>query len=203
MINIDNILLDEEITESHFACDLKKCKGACCTFPGKYGAPLLDDEIEKIQNNYEEIKNFIPEKSIDYINRYCFYEGDTGDYSTMCIDKKECVFVYFENSVALCAIEKAYNKGLSSFRKPISCHLFPIRVSNTGRKYLYYQKITECIPGQKKGIKEKVKMTSSLQDALIRAYGEEWFKTLELYVVSQKEKKKSIFSFGAVHETIS
>jgi hypothetical protein len=203
MINIDNILLEEEVLDSYFTCDLEKCKGACCTFPGRYGAPLLDEEIDKIYDNFNEIKNFLNDKSIDYINRNGYYEGGRGDYSTMCIDREECVFVYYENSIARCAIEKAYNEGLSSFQKPLSCHLFPIRVADTGRKYLYYKKIAECVPGKKKGLQEKTKLSKSLQDALSRAYGEEWYRILEEYANSQKYKKKSIFSFGGVNETVA
>jgi hypothetical protein len=203
MILIDNILLEEEITGTSFSCDLEKCKGACCTFPGKYGAPLNDEEIDMIYNNLDIAKKYLSKKSADYIEENGFYEGSKNNYSTMCIDKKDCVFVYYENSVAKCAIEKAYFNGESSFRKPISCHLFPIRVNNTGRKYLYFQNIPECKPAIKKGKSEKVNLVNFSKDALIRAYGEEWFKKISDYTKVNGKAKRISFSFGGVNETVS
>ncbi|TAL67240.1 MAG: DUF3109 family protein [Bacteroidetes bacterium] len=203
MILIDNILLEEEITETSFSCDLDKCKGACCTFPGKYGAPLKDEEIDLINNNLESAKKFLSEKSIDYIDRHGFYEGNKGDYSTVCIDKKDCVFVFYKNSVAKCALEKAYFNGESNFRKPISCHLFPIRINNTGRKYLYFQNIPECKPALKKGKSEKIELVNFSREALIRAYGEDWYNKISEY--SSKNGKPKSFSFisGGLNETVS
>ncbi|MCL5990529.1 MAG: DUF3109 family protein [Bacteroidetes bacterium] len=203
MILIENILLEEEITETSFSCDLNKCKGACCTFPGKYGAPLKDDEINMLYDNFDNAKQFLSKKSLDYIDKHGFYEGSKENYSTMCIDKKDCVFVYYENSVAKCAIEKAYNLGLSSFRKPISCHLFPIRVSSSGRNYLYFQNIPECKPALKKGRSEKVELVNFSKDALIRAYGEKWYNCISKYVNEDGKHKSLSFMYGAVNETVA
>lgn len=203
MILIDNILLEEEITEASFSCDLNKCKGACCTFPGKIGAPLQEEEINKLYENLENAKKYLSKKSIDYIDKHGFYEGSKYNYSTVCIDKKDCVFVYYENSVAKCAIEKAYFEGLSSFRKPISCHLFPIRVSTSGRKYLYYQNIPECKPAVKKGNSENVQLVNFSKDALTRAYGEEWYNKASEYAKKNGKQKKVSFMFGSVNETVA
>ncbi|MBI5325451.1 MAG: DUF3109 family protein [Ignavibacteriae bacterium] len=203
MILIDNILLEEEITETSFSCDLQKCKGACCTFPGKFGAPLKDEEIEMIYNNLDNAKKYLSEKSIEYIDKHGFYEGSRDNYSTVCIDKKDCVFVYYENSVAKYTKEKAYFNCESNFRKPISCHLFPIRVNNTGRKYLYFQNIAECKPALKKGKSDKVNLVNFSKDALIRAYGEESYNEISEYVKNNGIPKAVSSIFGGVNETVS
>ena len=203
MILIENILLEEEITEASFSYDLNKCKGACCTFPGKYGATLKDEEINLIYDNLDNAKIFLSKKSIDYIEKHGFYEGSKESYSTMCIDKKDCVFVYYENKVAKCAIEKAYFEGQSSFRKPISCHLFPIRVSTSGRKYLYYQTIPECKPALKKGKSENVQLVNFSKDALIRAYGEVWYNRVSEFTNENGKHKRLSFMYGAVNETVA
>jgi len=203
MILIENILLEEEITETSFSCDLNKCKGACCTFPGKIGAPLQEEEINMLYDNLDNAKKFLSKKSIDYIGKHGFYEGSKYSYSTVCIDKKDCVFVYYDKNVAKCAIEKAYFEGLSSFRKPISCHLFPIRVSSSGRKYLYFQNIPECKPALKKGKSEKVQLVNFSKDALVRAYGEEWYNRILDYTEENGKHKNYSFMFGGVNETVA
>lgn len=180
MYQIDNILIDEEIAGAKFSCDLQKCKGACCTFPGEYGAPLLDNEIELMKEAYPAAKEYLSPRSIKIIESEGFYEGKTGDLSTKCIDKKDCVFVYYtEEKIAKCAIEKAYFDGKTEFRKPISCHLFPIRVGNFGGPYLYYEKFIECRPGVKSGKENNIELYQSLKESLTRAYGAEWYEKLD------------------------
>lgn len=95
-----------------------------------------------------------------------------GDRSVACIDDADCVFVYYENSVAKCAIEKAYHNGESDFRKPLSCHLFPIRIADFGGPYLHYEQIEECEPGRELGARLGIPMVESLKDSLVRAFGE-------------------------------
>ena len=107
-----------------------------------------------------------------------FYEGREGKYTTVCINKKDCVFVYYEGKIALCALERAFSDGKTNFRKPISCHLFPIRVGNYGGKYIYYEKIEECEAAVCKGRKEHKYLGCSVKDSLIRAFGEEWTNKL-------------------------
>ena len=92
------------------------------------------------------------------------------------------MFVYYEGKIALCALEKAYKDGKIEFRKPISCHLFPIRVRNTFREYLHYQQIPECSSAVANGKRNKIELFKNLEDALTRAYGKEWFDLLVHYV---------------------
>ncbi len=186
MIVVDDILIDESIPNAHFLCDLKKCKGACCTFPGEYGAPLLDEEIPEIEKCVEAAKEYLSPKSLHILATEGYIQGKPGKYTTVCINHRDCVFVYYQGNIALCALEKAYIDGKTQFRKPISCHLFPIRVGNYGGKFLYYEKIEECEPAMKNGKAQKVKLSESVKEALIRAYGEEWYSKMLNVFESEK-----------------
>lgn len=176
MYSIDGILLDEDITTAKFSCDLQRCKGACCTFPGDFGAPLLKVEISEIEKCVDAASNYLSEKSKKILNEKGFYESDdNSNLTTVCINRRDCVFVFYEGSVAKCSLEKAYFDGLTKFRKPVSCHLFPIRVGNFGGKYLYFEKIKECKPAIDKGINESTYLADYLKESLVRAFGLEWY----------------------------
>lgn len=186
MTFIDGVLVENDIFSTNFMCDLEKCKGACCTFPGEYGAPLLDEEVEIIERLVPIVEKYLPQKAKETIKKYGVVEGKFGDYTTVCINKKDCVFVYYDGDIALCALEKAYLQGESNFRKPISCHLFPIRVRRTGYDYLYYQRIDECNPGVKKGNDIQMRLFDCLAEAIIRKYGLNWFNKVKDFVKSNK-----------------
>ena len=178
MYSIDNILIDEDIISSCFTCNLDKCKGACCTFPGEFGAPLQDSEIGIISQNLDSAEEYLGRRSLTILKDEGFFEGEKGSYTTMCIKKKDCVFVYYQDKIAKCALEKAYFEGKSEFRKPLSCHLFPIRDAKFGNDYLYFEKINECIPGVHLGNVEQTRLYVFLKDAIVRAKGEEWYSQL-------------------------
>ncbi len=180
MYNIDEILVDETITTSYFSCDLEKCKGACCTFPGKYGAPLKDEEIPEIEKCLEAAKEYMPKRAIQVLKKEGFSKGRPGKQNTVCIDDKDCVFVYYQGNIALCALERAFIDGKTKFRKPISCHLFPIRVGDFAGKYIYYEKIDECRPAINKGKAEQAILPCYVENALVRAFGEDWTEKLIL-----------------------
>jgi len=171
-----NILVDEEVTNSYFKCDLNKCKGACCTFYGERGAPLKDSEIYILEDIYEVVKNYLPAKAIDVIEQNGLYDGFAGDYTTMCINNRDCVFVYYDDNVAKCAIEKAYFEKKIDFRKPVSCHLFPIRVAKLPQTHCRYEKISECSDAVKLGEKKKELLAHSVSEAMEREFGKEWTK---------------------------
>lgn len=171
---IDDILIDGELVNTYFQCDLTKCKGACCTFEGEWGAPLLDVEIPIMQDILEITYKYLTSRSINHIKKHNFYEGKQGDYTTVCINKRDCVFVYYDGDVAKCAIEKAYFNGETDFQKPISCHLFPIRIRNAGRTHLHYQEIEECESALVNGKMNKVTMFECIETALERAFGVQW-----------------------------
>ncbi len=178
---IENVAVDGSLVERKFACDLLKCKGACCSLPGGRGAPLLDSEIPEMEAVLPEVLPLLSEEKRRAIEKSGFYEGPRGDYATTCIDDEDCVFVYRENGIAKCAIERAFNDGKTGFRKPISCHLYPIRINRFGGDILRYHEIAECKPAVKKGESENVGVIEFLKTPLTRMYGEEWYGKLEIY----------------------
>lgn len=191
MFLIDNILVDENIVSTPFLCELSVCKGACCTVKGGQGAPLLDEEIVLLENSIKPASKYLSERSKAEIAKHGSWEGAPGEYTTLCIEDADCVFVYYEGDVAKCAIEKAYFEGRNEFRKPISCHLFPIRITDFHGDYLYYDKFDECAPALAHGTREKVHIPETVKEALIRAYGEEWYNKLNSLVQERKESQST------------
>lgn len=187
MILFENVLINEDVLNAKFQCDLKQCKGACCTFPGDSGAPVTFEEIEEIEKHYPIFKKYLTQKSINYISDNGFWEKDGSEYLLNCIDKKDCVFVYYEGDIAKCAIEKAYHNKEIEFRKPLSCHLFPIRVGNYGGDHLRYEQFDECEPGRKNGELNNIKLIDSLKDSIERKYGNDFFNKLKIYVENENK----------------
>lgn len=193
-ILIDGIYVDPKVATSYFMCDVEKCKGACCFMEGDFGAPLLEEEIEIIQDVLSIVKRYLPEKNLKFIEKYGFYEKSETGYSTMCVDKRECVFVFWEDGVARCSFEKAFLKGEINFRKPISCHLFPLRNYGingalVGGEALKYVKIKECNPTVEKGEKEKVKLYEFVKPALVRYFGQEWYNKMVSQIKSLNNRR--------------
>lgn len=158
--------------------------------PGGRGAPLLEEEVKLVHAAIEPSLKYLPERNRLVIATQGAVEGRRGDHATRCIDQRDCVFVYYEGTVAKCAIEKAYFNGETPFRKPISCHLFPIRISSVfDMDYLRYEHIPECDPALRNGRKQGIPLYKFLRDALTRAYGEEFYAEL-VAVIEAKEAKK-------------
>jgi len=177
MFIIEDKLVSEEILEKKFVCDLSACKGACCV-QGDAGAPLNNDELGILEEEYANIKDFLREEGRQAIAEEGVYTIDSdGDIVTPLINGKECAYTLFEkDGTASCGIEKAWKAGKTSFRKPISCHLYPIRVSNqTQYEALDYHAWEICKPACSCGESLKVPVYRFLKDSLIRAYGEEWY----------------------------
>ena len=179
LIPIEEVLVQPEITETRFSCDLAKCKGACCTLESEFGAPLLQEEVDKIAEILPEVLNYIPDRHRTEIETNGFYEIKENELLTRSINSKACVFVYFENGIAKCGIEKAYLDGKTDFKKPISCHLFPIRVSKFGGDVLRYERFNECTPALEKGKIEDVTILEFCEESLSRAYGKKWYQKLK------------------------
>jgi hypothetical protein len=179
ILQIDNILVGKEIAKVNFACDLKKCKGACCTLDSEFGAPLIDEELEQIKNVLEIVKDYLPENHKLEIEAKGFYEKKDNELMTRSFNNKACVFVYYQNDIAKCGLEKAFLDGKTNFRKPISCHLFPIRISEFGGEVLRYEKFEECSPAIDKGDEEKINLVDFLKEPLIRKYGNNWYLKLK------------------------
>lgn len=178
LITVEDILVRREVTETKFFCDLEKCKGACCTLESDFGAPLEENEIQQIEENLHEALKFLSKRHKEEIELNGFYEKKDNQIMTRSVENRACVFVYFENEIAKCSIEKAYFEGKSKFRKPISCHLFPVRISNFGGEIVRYEKLKECSPALEKGKAENTSIAEFCKDSLERKYGEKWYNKL-------------------------
>jgi hypothetical protein len=184
MIIIDNKLVSNEIIEEQFVCDLNKCKGGCCV-DGDAGAPLNKEELVHLNEVYDAVLPYLDEenkKELQKQGRYVFDE-EFG-WVTPTIDSKVCVYgITDPNGIVKCGIEQAYNDGKVSWKKPISCHLFPIRVQlskNKETEYVNYEPREDlCSAGCKLGKKLKVPVYVFLKEALVRKYGVEFYETLD------------------------
>ncbi|MEM9935148.1 MAG: DUF3109 family protein [Bacteroidota bacterium] len=180
LVQIGDILISTEIFDEAFICDLLKCKGACCV-EGDLGAPLEKEELTILVNELEHIRPYLNQKGKAAIEEQGPYVYDfTGDYSTPLVEGKECAYTIFnEQGMALCGIEQAYAEGKTTFKKPISCHLYPIRVTKTRHlEALNYDRWDICSPACSKGSAMGVKVYEFLKGPLIRKYGEEFYGEL-------------------------
>ncbi len=187
LLVIDNIAVEGSLLTRKFACDLLKCKGACCSLPGGRGAPLLDSELDPIRKALPAVLPNLTEEKRKAIEESGFYEGEAGDFATTCVDDQDCVFVYRESGIAKCAIERAFNEGKVDFRKPISCHLYPIRINRFGGDILRYHQIPECKPAVDNGENKNINVIDFVKTALVRQYGGEWFDRLTTVNVNVDE----------------
>lgn len=179
MIVVGNILVSEEIRDTYFICDLQKCFGSCCV-EGDAGAPLDEEEITELEDNYPYFKKYMTQKGIDEVEKNGLYDFDEdGSLVTPLIDHQDCAFIRFEKEIAKCAIEKAYEEGQSDFRKPISCHLYPVRIiKNDKLEGVNYHNWQICQPARKLGKKAGTPLYKFLKEALIRKYGLDWYNLL-------------------------
>ena len=185
MIEVENILVHEEVLTEQFVCNLSKCKGACCV-AGDAGAPLEPEEVEILADIYPKIQHLLLNKGIAAIEKFGTSVRDAdGDLTTPCVDgNKECAYVTFENGITKCGIEKAYELGLVDWKKPISCHLYPIRITRYPEfEVLNYDRWHICSDACTFGRELKVPVYQFLKEPLIRKYGLEWYTALEESVI--------------------
>lgn len=175
---IEDIILNNKIFSTHFSCDLEKCKGACCTMQSEFGAPIYGKEIDTIEEILQKVIKLSPPKSRKIIEEKGFWEEKKGQLLLMSADKRDCVFVYYENDIARCSFEKLYFLEEIDFRKPISCHLFPIRISEFGGPVLRFEKYRDCEPALKKGSETNTSVAEFCNEALERAFGQSFVDKL-------------------------
>lgn len=181
MIEVGGHLVSEELIKENFICHLEKCKGACC-IEGDSGAPLNEDELVILESIYPKVKPYMTAKGIEAIEQQGTSVKDfEGDYTTTCVDtNKECAYVTWENGITKCAIEKAYEDKVIDWKKPISCHLYPIRLTQYPEfDMLHYDRWSICSSACDLGNEHNVKVYQFLKDPLIRKYGEDWYQELE------------------------
>lgn len=180
MIAINNTIVSEHLLEKKFVCDLNACKGECCV-AGDAGAPLEIEEISIMEDLLDIIKPYLPKDGIKAIEKNgVFVIDEDGDHTTPLVKGKHCAFTYFENNIAKCSFEKAFYDGKTTWKKPISCHLYPVRIT----KFKDYDAVNfhnweVCKPACVCGGKLDVPVYKFLREPLIRKYGEEWYQQLE------------------------
>lgn len=188
MIIIDNILISDDIITEEFICNLSKCKGGCCV-DGDAGAPLNKDELKQIKAAYKVIKDELSDEAKAEIKRSGPYTTEEGfGYVTPAINGGICVYGYTdEQGIVKCLFEKAYYEGRTDFKKPISCHLYPIREIRTRENVAlnYSPRETLCAPACKLGKSQKVKVYQFLKEPLIRRFGEPFYHALEQIATGQ------------------
>jgi hypothetical protein len=192
VIAIDNVLVSDEVVEAQFVCDLNKCKGGCCE-DGDAGAPLNVKELEILNEIYETIKPYLTPEGIRWIEKHGRYNYDREyGWVTPTIDGTICAYgMRDENGIIKCGIEQAYRDGKIEFKKPISCHLYPIivREGKNGDydRMNYEPREVMCKPACKLGKKLKVPVYEFLKEPLLRRYGPEFYEALQ--AVAQKVKE--------------
>lgn len=194
MLIIQDTLISEEIIEEMFACDLNACKGACCV-EGDYGAPLEEDEMELLVKYKDIILENLPEKSKNYLQNNSGFEfyKEFKVWGTSCHDDGACVFMTRnEFGIAMCGIEKTWKEGKIPFQKPISCHLYPIRVSSNdviGFEAWNYDRWDICSAACDRGKRESIPLYQFVKKAIIRKKGTDFFEELDAAAQNLKDQK--------------
>lgn len=182
MVEIDDTLISDDVFEKRFLCDLSACKGACCV-EGESGAPLEAGEVDLLEEIIDDIKPFMRQEGIDRIDETGVFTIDSdGEYVTPLVNDEECAFVQFDdNGIAKCAIETAHRAGKIDFPKPVSCHLYPVRLNELKDfTALNYHHWPICDPARECGAKLDVKVFRFLKEPIIRKFGADYFHKMEL-----------------------
>ena len=195
MIAIDHVLLSDQIISDQFVCDLSKCKGACCV-DGDAGAPLDKNELKNVDEVFAEVLPYMRKESIDEVNKQGRYVYDKEfGWVTPTIGGKICVYgIFDDNGIVKCAIEQAYLDGKTKWKKPISCHLFPVIVkksSDGATEYANYEpREDHCKAACSLGKKLKVPVYKFLKEPLVRKFGENFYEALDKTAEFMKTKKQ-------------
>lgn len=178
MFKVKNTILSDDIATAKFACDLPRCKGACCVV-GDAGAPVSKAEIPVLHKAYQMLKGELRTEAVDVAEREGVVIGSAkAGYEIATVNKEECIFVQYDgDEVAYCAIQKAYFNGRFNWEKPVSCHLFPVRLKRIAdfdyANFEYVPKI--CSAACEKADAENIHLAEFLEKPLTRRYGPEWF----------------------------
>jgi len=193
MLIVKNVYISDDVAENFFVCDLEKCKGACCV-EGHLGAPLEEEELPILHQIYDKVKPYLTPEAIKVIEKDGLYIKDhEGDYSTTTINDRECVFAFYDDKGFLkCGIETAHQNGEIDFPKPISCHLYPIRITKLDvEEALNYHRWQICSPACDHGKTLGVPLYKFLKTPLVRRYGEDWYNEL-LEQIEQRKKEGTL-----------
>ena len=186
MFQLGKTIVSEDIIEKDFICNLAACKGACCV-DGDAGAPLEKDEANILEEIYSKVKPFLRQEGVTAIEKQgAFITTEEGELETPLIDGADCAYVIFdENDIALCAIEEAYNQGEVTWKKPVSCHLYPVRVKDYSEfSAVNYHHWQICDDACTLGKELQVPIYKFVKEALIRKFGEDWYMELEKVAIT-------------------
>lgn len=187
MLEIGKTIVSLDILEEHFLCDLAKCKGACCV-EGDSGAPLTNEEAVILEEIYPLVEPYMTQegKMVVSLQGTSMIDSD-GDLVTPLVNNRECAFTYTdERGIVKCSVERAFLDGKTNFRKPVSCHLFPIRITEYKRfDAVNYQQLEICKPGRECGCGQQLPLYQFLKEPLIRKYGNDWYDQLS-YAAEEK-----------------
>jgi len=181
MFQLGKTIVSEDIIEKDFVCNLGACKGECC-ISGAAGAPVTKDEVEILKDIYPNVKPFLRPEGIAAIDKQGTHVlSTTNELETPLVNQKECAYVTFsKNGTAGCGIEDAYNAGVIDFKKPISCHLYPVRVQDYSEfSAVNYHKWPICDDACTLGNELKVPVYKFVKEALVRKFGIHWYQELE------------------------
>lgn len=194
MVIVQEKLISEDVLRESFVCNLQACKGACC-WEGDFGAPLETEELHILTGIFEKIRPFLLPEAVGRLREeglYALYED--GTFGTTLMPNGACAYMtYDKNGVAQCGIEQAFRAGATGFQKPISCHLYPIRISADRKgqfEALNYDRWDICSPACQLGKKLKVPVYQFLRDAIIRKYGEDFYEELDAAAGFLREQRE-------------
>ena len=192
MFAVDHVLVSDAVLDAPFACNLGACHGACCVH-GDSGAPLEPEERAALERVLPVVERDLRPEAREVIRREgAWEEVAPGEYGTTCVEGRECVFVVYDGPVAKCAIQQAYHAGRVDFEKPISCHLFPIRVERHGEgesavEVLNYEQSDLCRPAVRHGRRAGFQLADFLERPLTRRYGPRWYRRFQDAVAARRE----------------
>ena len=190
MIQIDDTIISLDVFKEKFLCNLDACKGECC-IEGDAGAPLEEEEVEQLKKVLPVIWGDLSSEAQAVIEKQgVCYKDEDGDLVTSIVNGKDCVFTcYDEKGCCYCTIEKAYREGKVDFYKPVSCHLYPIRVQKYPEfKAVNYHRWSVCKAAVLLGEKEDMPIYKFLKEPLIRKFGEDWYTELEIAAEEMKNR---------------
>ncbi len=190
MFQVQHTIISDDVATFQFSCDLSKCKGGCCVV-GDAGAPVTHNEIPVLNKAWSKLKGELRPRAVEVVGAYGLIKNRNRDPELNCTDGAECVFVtYEEHGVAVCGIQKAWMEGRFDWIKPLSCHLFPVRVMKVGnQEYLNMEYVPElCSSACEQGACKGVYLSDFLKDALIRAYGETWYEAFRVACAEVRAK---------------
>ncbi len=191
MLRISDTIFSLDIIVKKFSCDLRHCRGVCCRY-GDSGAPLTGEEVEILKEIFPDVKPFLRGDGIAAIEEQGTSITDSdNDIVTPLIDNMDCAWSVFNGEILMCGIEKAWSDGKISFRKPLSCHLFPLRVKQfTDFTAVNYQELSVCSGGRDAGLRYGIYLYEFLKEPMIRAFGEHMYN--ELCVAAEQLQRNNI-----------